>query len=177
MSNGAPGTRSCTADFKIRVLGRWLKAHGATASNPATVGIGISLDEVHRVNRRRAESYENPVYPLLTHDPPLRRADCERIIRAAGLPVPAKSACWFCPLKRPSTFADMRRYQPDLFAKAVALERLLNQRRARLGRDPVWLTRFNQPLEQAVPAAQDTLTGIDGHVGDDDGCDNGACFT
>lgn len=34
MSNGAPGTRSCTADFKIRVIGRWLKAHGATATNP-----------------------------------------------------------------------------------------------------------------------------------------------
>jgi hypothetical protein len=44
MSNGAPGTRSCTADFKIKLLGRWLKAHGATAENPATVGIGISLD-------------------------------------------------------------------------------------------------------------------------------------
>jgi hypothetical protein len=24
MSNGAPGTRSCTADFKIKVIGRWL---------------------------------------------------------------------------------------------------------------------------------------------------------
>jgi hypothetical protein len=44
MSSGAPGTRSCTADFKIAVIGKWLKAHGASASNPATVGIGISLD-------------------------------------------------------------------------------------------------------------------------------------
>jgi hypothetical protein len=44
MSNGAPGTRSCTSDFKIRVVGRWLKANGATEANPATVGIGISLD-------------------------------------------------------------------------------------------------------------------------------------
>lgn len=29
MSNGAPNSRSCTSDFKIRVVGRWLKAHGA----------------------------------------------------------------------------------------------------------------------------------------------------
>ena len=45
---GAPGTRSCTADFKIRVISKWLKANGATATEPATVGIGISTDEVQR---------------------------------------------------------------------------------------------------------------------------------
>ena len=68
-----------------------------TLDNPARVGIGISLDEIHRVNNRRAMPYEQPVYPLLEHDPPLRRRDCESIIAAAGLPVPGKSACWFVP--------------------------------------------------------------------------------
>src|SRR2546429_6960652 len=53
MSNGAPGTRSCTADFKIKVIGKWLKAHGASAASPATVGIGISSDEIRRVNARK----------------------------------------------------------------------------------------------------------------------------
>jgi site-specific recombinase XerD len=94
MSNGAPGTRSCTADFKIRVIGRWLKAHGATPTNPATIAIGISLDEIHRANTRRHQPYERIVYPLL--DLHIRRTDCPRIIRSAGLPVPPKSACWFC---------------------------------------------------------------------------------
>jgi hypothetical protein len=178
MSNGSPGTRSCTADFKIRTIGRWLKAHGASETTPATVGIGISLDEIHRVNNRRAMPYERPVYPLLDHDPPLRRFDCQRIIATAGLPVPGKSACWFCPLKRPSAFATMRRDRPDLFARACALESLLNARRAGLSKDPVWLTRFNRPLAEAVLSAQDTLPGLDSD-GDTDGatCDNGACFT
>jgi hypothetical protein len=175
MSNGAPGTRSCTAEFKIRVIGRWLKAHGASEQNPATVGIGISLDEIHRVNNRRAMPYERPVYPLLDHDPPLRRSDCQRIIAAAGLPVPPKSACWFCPFHRPSTWAEMRRDRPDLFNRACGLEDLLNDRRAALGKDPVWLTRFNRPLGQAVPTAQDMLPGFDPL--DDATCDNGACFT
>jgi len=177
MSSGAPGTRSCTADFKIAVIGKWLKAHGASASSPATVGIGISLDEVWRVSKRRAEPYERPVYPLLEHDPPLRRTDCEAIIRASGLPVPGKSACWFCPLRRPSSFALMRRDRPELFAKAVELEELLNHRRAMLGRDPVWLTRFNRPLSDAVEATQDTLPGLADDHDDGSGCDNGACFT
>lgn len=52
MSNGAPGRRSCTANFKIRVIGRWLGHHGATKDNPAVVGIGISLDQIHRANTR-----------------------------------------------------------------------------------------------------------------------------
>jgi hypothetical protein len=176
MSNGAPGTRACTTDFKIRVIGRWLKTHGATATHPATVGIGISLDEIERVNARRAMPYEQPVYPLLDHVPPLRRIDCQRIIAAAGLLVPRRSACFFCPYHRPSTWAEMRRDRPELFARACALEDLLNTRRVALGKDPVWLTRFNRPLAQAIGKAQDTLPGLGPDV-EDASCDNGACFT
>jgi hypothetical protein len=177
MSNGAPGTRSCTVDFKVRLLGRWLKQHGATAQTPAVLAIGISLDEIERVNSRRAMPYEQPVYPLLDHEPPLRRADCETIITAAGLPVPDKSACWFCPLRRPSAFADMRRDRPDLFARACELEDLLNVRRQALGKDPVWLTRFNRPLAEAVTQAQDMLPGFTTDGTDEGTCDNGTCFT
>ncbi|WP_238005879.1 phosphoadenosine phosphosulfate reductase [Dactylosporangium sp. AC04546] len=174
MSNGAPGTRSCTADFKIKVVGRWLKEHGARPNTPATVGIGISLDEIERVNRRRAMPYEIPVYPLLDLRPPMRRHDCELVIAAAGLPIPSKSACWFCPLKPVRRWAEMRRDREALFREACALEALLNARRCSLGRDPVWLTRFNMPLARAVQVAQGMLPGF----GDDDGtCDNGACFT
>ncbi|MEV6928436.1 phosphoadenosine phosphosulfate reductase [Dactylosporangium sp. NPDC051485] len=175
MSSGAPGTRSCTADFKIKIMGRWLKAHGAAPSAPARVGIGISLDEIHRVNNRRAMPYEQPVYPLLDHEPPLRRVDCERIIAAAGLPVPGKSACWFCPLHRRMYWSELRRDRPDLFERSCQLEELLNERRARLGRDPVWLTARNRPL-RTLDAAQDPLPGFEPD-GNDGGCDNGACFT
>jgi len=102
MSNGAPGTRSCTADFKIRVIGRWLKAHGANDTNPATVGIGISLDEIERLNKRRAMPYEHPVYPLLDHDPPLRRADCAAIIRGRWATHPTQVGVLVLPHASPS---------------------------------------------------------------------------
>jgi hypothetical protein len=176
MSNGAPGTRSCTTTYKIEVIGKWLKEHGATPLAPATVGIGISLDEIERVNNRRAMPYEHPVYPLLDHHPPLRRLDCERVITAAGLPVPPKSACWFCPFHRPDTWAVMRRDRPELFRRACELEDLLNRRRQVLGKDPVWLTRFNKPLALAITAAQDTLPGFTEDPAEAV-CDNGACFT
>lgn len=187
MSNGAPGTRSCTADFKIRVVGRWLREHGATPAAPATVAVGISRDEWHRAHNRRTEPAQHVVYPLL--DLRLSRADCMRIITAAGLPVPPKSSCWFCPFHRPATWAHMRRDRPALFQRAAALETLLNQRRTELGRDPVFLTRFNRPLPDAVAVEQDPLPGLDhpdqptnasGDVEspeDDATCDNGACWT
>jgi hypothetical protein len=174
MSNGAPGTRSCTADFKIRVIGKWLKAHGATRDHPATVGIGISVDEIHRANARRVEPYERIVYPLL--DLGVRRADCPRIIRSAGLPIPPKSSCWFCPFHRLTAWQDMRRDEPDLFAQACHLETTLNTRRADLGKDPVWLTRYNAPLAQVVPTDQ-PLFNLDDIDPADGTCDSGWCFT
>jgi hypothetical protein len=127
---GAPGTRSCTLDFKIRVIGGWLREHGAVPDSPATVAIGFSTDEVHRANRKRAKPWETPAYPLL--DLGLSRAACQALIARAGIPVPPKSACWFCPFHRPATWAEMRRDEPELFERSVALERLLNDRRARL---------------------------------------------
>lgn len=191
MSNGAPGNRSCTADFKIRVVSRWLKAHGATADHPATVGIGISLDEIQRANTRVKDEWERVVYPLIgigiDTGLQLRRDDCMRIIRDAGLPVPPKSSCFFCPFHRPAAWADLARETPELFEKAVALEETLNARRERLGKDPVFLTRFNMPLGQAIATGDETLFELAANgearrelpllEDDADGECGGACWT
>ncbi|MFG3259074.1 phosphoadenosine phosphosulfate reductase [Streptomyces sp. NPDC048172] len=171
MSNGAPGTRSCTVEFKIKVIGQELLRRGATASAPATVGIGISLDEIHRANKRRCEPYERIEYPLLELG--IRRNDCIRIIRNAGLPVPPKSACWFCPFQRAETWHERRRSQPELFNRACELEDLLNRRRDDLGKDHVFLTRFGRPLRQVIAEGVDTLP-LDEF---DTGCDSGWCMT
>ena len=172
MSNGAPGTRSCTADFKIKVVGKEMKRRGASKTAPATIGIGISVDEIHRANNRITEPHEQIVYPLL--DLGLRRIDCQRVIREAGLPVPPKSSCFFCPFHRPETWHDMRRQEPEEFEKACQLEELLNQRRDELGKDHVYLTRFNKPLRKAIPDGVDLLPMFD----EADGlCDSGWCMT
>lgn len=175
MSNGAPGKRSCTTDFKIKVIGKELKRRGASADNPATIGIGISLDEIHRANARKVEPHERIVYPLVGVGEEtglkMNRLDCERVIRSAGLPVPPKSSCFFCPFHRPTAWADLAREHPDLFEKSAQLEATLNARRDELGKDHVYLTRFGVPLREAIDADQELLPLID------DGCDSGWCFT
>jgi hypothetical protein len=145
---GAPGTRSCTADFKIKVIEKWIKARGASAANPAITGIGISLDEWQRMRDSRTD-FQMLEYPLVALR--ITRAGCERIIAQAGLPLPPKSACYFCPFHTLRDWAEMRKARPDLFEKAAALESLLNDRRARLGKDPVWFSGRLKPLNKAIP--------------------------
>lgn len=170
---GAPGTRSCTADFKIRVISKWLKAHGATAADRAIVGIGISVDEIQRAGRGKDGPYESRTYPLI--DLGLRRSDCHKIITDAGLPTPPKSACFFCPFHRPQTWAEQARDEPELFEKAAHLEDTLNVRRD-LGKDRVYLTRFGRPLREAIGPAGQQLPGFSASEMDEADCDEGVCF-
>ena len=171
---GAPGTRSCTADFKIRVVARWQREHGATPADPAVTALGITLDEIGRARSDSGTAHQRLAYPLL--DLGLRRADCPQIIRRAGLPMPPKSACWFCPYHRPSEWARLQREEPALFARACDLEALLNERRRALGRDPVYLTRFGRPLAEVFAHQQGVLFGSS--LGADlDTCESGFCMT
>jgi hypothetical protein len=169
MSNGAPGTRSCTADFKIRVVGKELRRRGGTTETPAIIALGISTDEIERaapgIDPRAP--YQHRVYPLL--DLGLSRHDAARLIAAAGLPVPPKSACWFCPFHDKEAWRKLKRETPDLFDRACDLEHTLNDRRDELGKDHVYLTRYAKPLAETV----DDQLVLDGM----DGCDSGWCHT
>lgn len=167
MSNGAPGNRQCTGDFKIAVVAKELRRRGATRDDPAVVGLGISTDEWQRARRDSRVPHETLAYPLLDRN--LSRRDCEATILSAGLSVPPKSACWFCPFQSPASFQRMRHDDPVHFAGVVSLERLMIDRRARLGKDAVFMTRFGIPLDQ-VTSDQMTLD-----LADWDGECDGVC--
>lgn len=181
--SGAPGRRSCTADFKILVVDKWLREHTQAGAREALrkdmllyagdtkqvarilewtkfhepvaqVGLGISLDEIERVKPNMDPdtiAWKENVFPLLDEvERPLSRQDCMNIITSAGLPIPPKSSCWFCPYHKLSVWQEMRQDQPELFWKSVELEKFLNERRKSLGMDPVWFTRLLKPLDQST---------------------------
>lgn len=166
MSNGAPGNRGCTSDFKVKVIAKWLKEHGASKGQPAVTGLGISTDEAQRARKESGIAWQVLEYPLLQLG--LSRRDCMALIADAGLPVPPKSACFFCPYKRKAEWQEMRRTQPELFEKAVALERRINEKRKEIGKDDVYLHPSLYPLEQVV--------GIQQPLFEDKDCDSGYCF-
>lgn len=147
MTNGAPGNRQCTGDFKIKVIAKEIKAMGATKDNPATVALGISLDEYQRM-RTSQIAYQVNDYPLI--ELRLDRNDCHNIIESAGLPVAPKSSCFFCPFKSKAQWKDLLINQPDLFEKSAALERKMIERRKKMGKDPIWMTASAKPLDEAI---------------------------
>ena len=147
---GAPWRRSCTYDFKVDLISKWLRKRGATTESPAVTGIGISLDEYQRMRDSRIP-WQNLDYPLV--DLRIDRQDCENIIRGAGLPVPPKSSCFFCPFHSIRAWQQLYDEQPELFERAVWLERFLNERQAQMGYEPVWLTDKLKPLDEVVDGA------------------------
>ena len=72
-SGGYPLSRTCTIDFKVRVIVDWLKRNGASAENPAQTGVGFSLDEWSRV-KPSLDDVQILEFPLI--DLRLTRADC-----------------------------------------------------------------------------------------------------
>lgn len=166
MPGGAPGTRYCTDYWKVRVVRAWLRDQGVTSAEPATVLIGFSWDELRRM-KAVADPLAGREYPLI--DRHLDRAACAELVAAAGLPVPPKSSCFFCPFRGAKGFAAMHRTDPELWGQAVELERGIIAKRQALGRDAAYLTGAGAPLD-TLP---EQLTLMD----DDPSCDTWSCFT
>jgi hypothetical protein len=66
----------------------------------------------------------------------------------------------------------MREDDPEHFQESCHLEKLINERRATLGKDPVWLTDKLKPLEQATTELEQLSLFEDDAIG----CDSGYCF-
>ena len=146
--SGAPGTRNCTGEWKIKVIARWLRKHGATPDNPAITGLGISIDEAHRARSNSGFAFQTLTYPLI--DLRLTRRECTNIIHRAGLPIPEKSSCTYCPFHTRAYWRRQFRDKPEIFAKSVAVERMLCARSVALGRGEAYLTSALIPLDQVV---------------------------
>lgn len=204
MSNGAPGNRTCTSEFKIKVVDKWIKSQGFTHAH---VGLGISIDEFSRVRGQGWEAVYNkpsgkerrelwqrtllrgvgmPVdllpngvkinfwkrreHPLI--DLRLSRHKCVELIQNAGLPVPPKSSCFFCPFTRRAEWIEMKRKKPELFEQAVEIERVINAKRGLLEKDRVYLHADVVPLQNAVGDQMRLFT--DEQM---DTCESGYCLT
>ena len=60
-------------------------------------------------------------YPLI--DKRMGDIECIQLIMGAGLPVPPKSACFFCPSSKPSEVLLLREQHPELYDRAVQIEK------------------------------------------------------
>jgi len=135
--------RQCTREYKVQPLTRYL--YDRYPAGRIGLMLGISVDEYHRMRDSSVARIEH-AYPLV--DRRLTRWQCREIIERAGLAVPWKSSCWFCPFRSVvSQWALVQRY-PDLAGMARALEDRINAERCSRGKDEIVVLRVDMSAEQ-----------------------------
>lgn len=136
--------RQCTDTYKLEVVERLVRLHILNLAprrhwpKVATIRqwIGISADEVERRRDSRRPAIVNH-YPLLDvlerHDPGKlfprgwTRRDCLDWLTSRGYPRPPRSACTFCPFHSDAEWAAMKANDPEAFADAVRVDRLIRE--------------------------------------------------
>ena len=146
--------RWCTRDFKVNPIHKFYSQLGGHINQY----MGIAYDEIHRMKDSR-EDYITNLYPLI--DLRMTRQDCVDVIAQAGLPVPEKSGCFFCPFNSTERWKQLLDRHPGLFEKAIALEEhskhFPNQRltdQVFRKRDRVTLREYRTRLEGGTDAVQ-----------------------
>lgn len=107
------GFGRCADHWKRRPIERWLKKN---TEGEITQAIGYDAGEARRV-KSTAMPRSTLWYPLIEWK--WGREECVAAIERAGLSVPPKSSCWYCPsMKKREILA----LPDDLKARAVAME-------------------------------------------------------
>jgi len=124
----AYGFKRCSDHFKIRPQHKFMKSWQPAidaweAGEKVIKYIGYDAGEEHRAesaSKRQDNQYEY-FYPLIEWQ--WGREECiEAVKRVSGLPLPGKSACFFCPSSRPREIVDLYEKHPNLLERALAME-------------------------------------------------------
>lgn len=126
----AYGWKKCSQKYKARPAVWWTERQSWAVAAWArgekiTRAIGYDAGEDRRALDTFGDPKESarfaPWYPL--HAAGIDRDGCVDLIRSAGLPVPSKSACTFCPSNTLQEWDDLRRDDPEAFADAMEMSR------------------------------------------------------
>ena len=120
----AYGWKTCSQRFKVEPQEKWINNDPAcraarAAGDPITMCIGYEYGEERRVRPSAMKGVVNR-YPLIEWK--MDREACVETIRAAGLPPPGKSSCFFCPNMTKPEIGALQRMYSTLAARALAME-------------------------------------------------------
>jgi hypothetical protein len=111
---------SCRDKFKIRVIRKYLKKYYPLYFKNIEILIGFCVGE-----EKRRKGFKgitgNTSFPLMELG--LTRLGCAMVIKNAGLPIPPKSGCWYCPRQSIEQWIKLYTEEPELFAKAEEFEK------------------------------------------------------
>jgi hypothetical protein len=123
----AYGGGTCAMKYKVqpqdKYVGAWPPALECWRSGGRVVkaiGYDAGPSDSRRHHHAGDDRYLN-WYPLAEWG--MDRLDCERSIAGAGLPVPMKSACFFCPASKKREILWLKDNHPELLERSLAIER------------------------------------------------------
>ena len=131
MPNGSKSAaigRSCTADYKIRVMEKKIKELCGIGRGEkelkVTQWIGISWDEIQRMKESRLP-WTQLRHPLI--EKRIHRRDCLKWMSENGFPEPPRSACVYCPFHNNEEWRRLRDEEPHEFKKAIDFDKKLRE--------------------------------------------------
>lgn len=113
----AYGFKSCSDKYKKRPQLKFLKARYGSLAR-VRQAIGIHAGEAHRA--KQPKDPPSSLFPLIDWD--WGQEECRDAIRRAGIPLPAKSACFYCPASKLPEIRALAKEHPDLLDRALAME-------------------------------------------------------
>lgn len=160
--------RQCTTEWKIRPIRRFLRSK-VTALPPGAIEswLGISTEEMTRM-RTSDVVYIRNVYPLV--DLGMSRNDCAVWLQAHGLDVPPKSACVFCPYRKPAQWQAVKNADGDDWRHALAVDAAIRHKRGGFGE--LFIHPARVPLADAVKEPDGAQLALETEAP----CDGGVCF-
>jgi hypothetical protein len=132
------GFKTCSLKYKIEPFEKWCNNSPECkkvwdSGKVVQKFIGIDADELHRAVKSKSPKYQNE-YPLLLWE--WGRDNCISAIKKENLPLPGKSACFFCPNAKPAEILEL---SPELQDRAMAMEENAELNKIKgLGRDWSW---------------------------------------
>lgn len=145
----AYGFKTCSQRFKIQPQDKFLNNYQSAIDVWAKGGTVIKLVGYETGEERRAKDYGDRKYTLRY---PLiewgwDRKKCIEVIQSVGLPLPGKSACFFCPSSKAQEVKQLAKQYPELAKRALAMEANADLKTIKgLGRDYSWadLLKFDE---------------------------------
>jgi len=126
----AYGFKKCSLKWKRQPQDKWLNNSDEARAVWAAGGQVLKLIGYDAGEKRRAvpkngkSSFDCDKYtyryPLIEWD--WDRDACVDGLKAAGLPIPPKSSCFFCPASTVKEILDLQEKHPDLLERALAME-------------------------------------------------------
>jgi len=134
----------CSIEFKQKPLKAYYE-------KPCFELLGIDAGESKRARISSTDGVETR-WPLIEHN--IDRQGCKDIIKDYSLTVPIKSGCYICPNQTYAQWRELRKSHPDLFCKAVQLEKRNVEYQKAKGRKVGYMDSNNKSLEEIVQENQ-----------------------